>query len=336
MNAPTAPPSLLLRVATGLLVVAAAWAAWQFWQYHVRHPATNDLYLEADILKIAPRVSGPLVAVHLVDNQHVAECDLLFEIDPTDFQQAVDAATANLARAKQQFEIRGEAIKAAEDIVDAKLADMENRRIIRDRARKLLEAGAGTQAEFDNANAGFRTADADLENAKQLLEEARIQRGTEETNPEIQAARTALAIANLQLGYTQVRAPVAGYVTNLNLPVGSYVTEGLPQVVLVKDGTWRATANFRETDLRRIQLGQKAVVHLKLYPGQPIEGSVEGIAWAVAQEDLSDGSVPVIAPTVDWVRLAMRFPVRIRLSDPPPDRPFRVGASGHVRILNRP
>jgi len=324
--------TLILRLVTVLLVIGALIAAALFWRHQVRFPSTKDLYIEADILYIAPRVSGPLVAVHVQDNQPVKTGDLLFEIDPTDFQKAVEGAQADLASAQLQFRMLGEAITAAEDSVDARLATFENQQIMLQRSRELLDSGAGTQEEFDNVNASFRRAKADLDSAKRNLEQLKVQRGTEETNPSIQAARVALEEAQLQLSYTKVSAPVDGYITNLNLPVGTYVTEGDSQLVLLKAGTWRAAANFKETDLRRIQIGDKARVFLKMYPGRPFEGTVQGIGWGVASEDLPSTEIPIISPTVDWVRLAQRFPVRIQLGDMPPDYPLRVGASGYVQI----
>jgi multidrug efflux system membrane fusion protein len=129
---------------------------------------------------------------------------------------------------------------------------------------------------------------------------------------------------------------VNGYVTDLDLSPGSYASVGSPLLSLVNSDSWRVVAYYKETQLERIRPGQPVAVYLPAYPGVRFEGSVQGVGWGVEQQD-GDGArgssgVPSVSPTVDWVRMAQRFPVRITLADDDPAHPWRKGMRATVRI----
>jgi multidrug efflux system membrane fusion protein len=142
--------------------------------------------------------------------------------------------------------------------------------------------------------------------------------------------------AELQLSYATVGAPVNGLVTDLDLSPGSYASVGSPMLSLVNTDSWRVVAYFKETQLERIRPGQPASVYLPAYRDARFEGSVQGIGWGVEQQG-GDGArgasgVPSVTPTVDWVRMAQRFPVRITLAGGDPAHPLRKGMRATVRI----
>jgi multidrug efflux system membrane fusion protein len=128
-------------------------------------------------------------------------------------------------------------------------------------------------------------------------------------------------------------AEKAGMVTNLNLPPGNYIKVGEPLFTMVTDDSWRAIAYFKETVLHRIRTGQKAKIELVAYPGHVFHGVVQGVGWGITQQDVvvSD-SLPTVDPTVNWVRLAQRFPVRVDIIDPDPAFPLRMGQTTVVSI----
>jgi len=143
-----------------------------------------------------------------------------------------------------------------------------------------------------------------------------------------------LADAELNLSYTKVTAVQDAFISGLNLPPGNYVSVGEPLFTLVTNTTWRITGNFLETDLARIKPGQKAVIRLQTYPDHRLKGVVEGISWGIEQQagDVERGGLPDVTPTVDWVRLAQRFPVSVKFVNVSPEVKLRVGMNGNLQI----
>lgn len=133
--------------------------------------------------------------------------------------------------------------------------------------------------------------------------------------------------------YCSVRAPFDAYVTNLNIAVGQYANKGQEVFALVDDRQWYVLANFRESFLRSIEPGMAVDVYLLSYPSTHFHGRVQGIGWALYQENgASIGVLPAIEPSLNWVRLAQRFPVRIALEDHDPAHPFRMGQTAVVTV----
>ncbi len=144
-----------------------------------------------------------------------------------------------------------------------------------------------------------------------------------------------LELARLDLGYTKVYATVDGYVTNLQVAEGTYVTKGQPLVALIDFDSFWIYGFFKETDLRNIEPGDRAEVRFMGQHFEPLEGVVESVGWGIFREDGAEAQnlLPVVAPTVDWVRLAQRFPVRIKLIDPPHEALMRVGRTASVMVF---
>ena len=151
----------------------------------------------------------------------------------------------------------------------------------------------------------------------------------------LRLARAEVREAELNLEFTEVRAPVDGYVTNLNLRLGSQVVANQPVLALVDVKSFWVDGYFRETAIGRLQAGNRAVVTLMTYPDAPLEGVVDSIGWGIAQQDGSTGFelLPNISPTFEWIRLAQRVPVRIHLTDVPPDIALRVGTTCSVLVM---
>lgn len=326
-------PRMLQRLTAWLISIAAVSAIVIFVGYQRRHPSTDDAYLQGYVISIAPQVSGPVLQVPVVDNQAVKKGELLFEIEPAPFQLALDDANARLAAARQQFEMATSEVKAAESLIENRKAAVANFQDQFDRLGALVKQGAETPIQFETVTSQLQAAQANLNAALDALQRAQIARGTEETNPQILSAKSAVAMAALNLSYCKVFAPCDGWVTNCVLAAGNYVTTGIPVFAMVQSGTFWLSANFRETEVSKIQPGMRARVTLRGYPGRAFEARVQGTAWAIYQQSLAKELVPVVNPTIDWVQLAQRFPVRIDLIDPPADLPLRVGASGSATIL---
>jgi len=152
----------------------------------------------------------------------------------------------------------------------------------------------------------------------------------------VQVARADLHSAELDLEFTEVRAPLEGYVTNLNLQIGSYTVENQPAMALVDISGYYVYGFFKETQIENIKPGDKAVVKLMSYPDKPLEGEVDSIGWGIAQQDGSTSFdlLPAINPSFDWIRLAQRIPVRINLTRVPEEVELRLGTTATVIVLN--
>ena len=150
----------------------------------------------------------------------------------------------------------------------------------------------------------------------------------------VELARAELQDALLYLSYTKISAPTTGYVTNLLVRVGTYVKTGQQVFALVESETWWISANFMETYLRHIRLGQPARITIDMYPDRVFTGVVEGVSAGIYQVDgeISGFGLPLVRRTIDWVRLAQRFPVRITITDLDPSVPLRSGANAEVTI----
>jgi len=203
-----------------------------------------------------------------------------------------------------------------------------------------------TDAALDEARARKRAAVAALAATRAQhiatgasLQQSRSERARAEDavgqvagiNARVAAAEAAVRAAELDLEYTRVQAPFSGRVVNLNISIGAYARAGVEIFTLVDTATWYVMANFRETQLRHIPAGAPADIYLQSHPGRHFRGTVVGLGWAVLPENgTSVMGLPRVERSLDWIRLAARFPVRIRVEDP--DESFRLGASAVATV----
>jgi len=349
---------------TGAIVaVAVIVVLLKYWDY-VTNPWTRDGQVRAQVIQITPRVSGPIVKLPIKDNQLVKEGDLLFEIDPRTFEANLDQARAQLDEtgdnyqalvqqveaAKAMVAVSRAAVTQAQSSIKEAEAKIEKNRAEYARQKELLPRKATSQKAVDRDKAGYeisieerKTAVAGLAQARaSLLEseanlaEAKANLGAlGDANASIRAARADLRQAELNLEFTQVRAPVDGYVTNLNLRLGSQAVANQPALALVDVNSFWVDGFFKETSIGTIREGDKAVVTLMAYPDTPLEGYVDSLGWGIAQDDGSTGFdlLPNISPTFEWIRLAQRVPVRIHLTNVPDEVELRVGTTCSVLVM---
>jgi multidrug resistance efflux pump len=284
-------PKLFSYLLTLALVGLAAWAAGSLYYRYLQTPWTRDGQVRANIVGIAPRVSGPIVRVTVHDNQPVHKGDLLFEIDPEDFQAQVDIAAGQVQNDQATFTQQQQNLQRQTD---------------------LYRTHVNALQDFQNAQDSFAAAHAQLASA--------------EAN---------FRLARLNLSYTEVFAPVDGYVTNMNTSSGTYVTAGVQLMALVDTSSYWVAGYFKETQLPHIQAGQEALITLMGHYGQPFEGIVQTVGWGIFVSDGSGSSttalLPSVSQTIDWVRLPQRFPVRIQVVGPTPV-PLRIGQTVSVAM----
>lgn len=322
------------RVISAAIVAAAIVVALYVARLYYIYPRTDDAYVRANLVGIAPHVSGPIVSLPIVDNQHVHKGQMLFVVDPRPYEAALERATARLQLTNLEIKAYEQAISAAHAEEVRRSADLAYDRQYLHRIEPLLARHFVTANDVFDARSKVRGAQAAVDNARSEVRKAQNQLGQlGDINARRKEAQARVYDAKLNVGYCYVRAPFNGYVTNLNIAVGQYANEGKQVVALVDNRKWYVMANFRENFLGSIRTGMKADVYLLAYPNVRFRGHVQGVGWALYQTNgATIQGLPQVEPTLNWVRLSQRFPVRIILDGRDPHHPFRMGATAVVTI----
>ncbi|EMB9618679.1 multidrug efflux transporter periplasmic adaptor subunit MdtN [Escherichia coli] len=310
-----------------LLVVALALVALVFVIWRVDSaPSTNDAYASADTIDVVPEVSGRIVELAVTDNQAVKQGDLLFRIDPRPYEANLAKAEASLAALDKQIMLTQRSVDAQQFGADSVNATVEKARAAAKKAsdtlrrtEPLLREGFVSAEEVDRARTAQRAAEADL-NAV-LLQAQRA------------AVEADIALTKLHLEMATVRAPFDGRVISLKTSVGQFASAMRPIFTLIDTRHWYVIANFRETDLKNIRSGTPATIRLMSDSGKTFEGKVDSIGYGVLPDDggLVLGGLPKVSRSINWVRVAQRFPVKIMVDKPDPEM-FRIGASAVANL----
>ena len=299
-----------------------------------RYVSTDDAYIQAARTMISTDVSGRVIAVEVRDNQQVAAKQVLFRLDPTTFQIAVDEAQASLAAARLQVE----ALKATyrQKTADAKAAEdtlaYQQREF--DRQKRLLGSGVASQAQFDQAQNGADLARQKLAAAQHDIANTLAQLGGNpnipaEQHPMVQRAQATLDKVKVDLKDTVIRAPEAGTVTKVEqLQVGDYITSATPVFSMMSHNVW-VEANFKETELTHMRPGQTATVEIDTYPDDTCNAKVESLSPGTG---LTFSLLPPENATGNWVKVVQRLPVRLELDCRDPNLPLHAGLSATVEV----
>lgn len=324
-----------------LAVVAAAFFGWHYVRNAELNPLSQDAELTADITAISASVPGRIVAIPVRENDSVRKGELLFALDPTTYRLQVEQAKADLklaeaALADRQRSVTAERANAvvAQDQVTRARQNLELATQTLARLQALRPKGYVSAQQVDDAATAKRDAEVSLKQALQQEGAAvALVSDTAAAVALVEARRAALAIAERALEDTQIMAPFDGKVVGLETAIGEYVLPGQSVFVLIDTGAWYASAAFIETELAGIRIGNCATVYTLADRGARMSGRVEGISWGVqSTEQISlPRKMPIVPKSLDWVRVAQRFPVRIRLKDPLPDL-MRIGASATVTV----
>ena len=254
------------------------------------------------------------------------------EMDPVE-------ADAEIARLHVQFQHAEEHVKRLEPLLPQQFVTADRVEEARTQRDAALAALNEAQARKRAAVATLVSTRAQHVATEAALQQARSERSRAEDavgqiesgNARIAAAEAAVRAAELDLSYCQVRAPFTGLVVNMNISTGAFARTGVEVFTLVDTRTWYVVANFRETQLRHIPAGAPVDVYLQSQPRRHFRGTVVGLGWAVLPENgTSVNGLPRVERSLDWIRLAARFPVRIQVEDP--DDSFRIGASAVATV----
>jgi len=350
----------LTRLAIVVVVVALGYALWYFLVGR-NHISTDNAYVNAEIAQVTPLISGQAIEVRVKDTQAVRRGDILVMLDPSNQKIAVAQAEAELAEARRKFrqslatnaslsaqvQARGADIAQAQAQVTAAQAEFEKARIDLQRRQALSGNGAVSGEELSSARQAYQSARAQLARAQAGIAQAQatrtaaqgeyeandaLVRGSREDNdPAVQAAQAKLDAARLDLQRAVIRAPIDGTVTKRQVQLGQRVAQGTPIMTIVPLNQVYIDANFKERQLKGVEVGMPATATADIYGGSiTYHGKVAGIAGGTGA---SMALIPAQNATGNWIKVVQRLPVRIEL-DPKDlaEHPLRVGLSMEVEI----
>jgi membrane fusion protein (multidrug efflux system) len=323
------------------------------------HESTDDAFIAGHIVSIAPRISGQVAAVHILDNQLVHSNELLVEIDPADYAMTVaqkttaaESQNANYKTIVAAYELMQAKVKTAEAAVrmakaDAEAAESTGKKAQADfeRAQDLLKQNTLSKQEFDVAQAANTKAQADgksaLENTAEQSSKvdeadrtlAAAREGAGMALAQWREAQTNVALANLTLSYAKIPAPADGRVTRKAVEAGDYVQAGQQLMSIVPVEVW-VVANFKESQLKKMQTNQPVTVAIDALGGKTFRAHVDSVqAGSGAQFSL----LPPENATGNFVKVVQRVPVKIIFDEPlPADRVIGPGLSVTARVRVSP
>lgn len=321
---------LAIMALVPLLVISGALYYWRSLQGTV---STENAYVQQDKVSVSAEVGGPIAAVLVREGQQVKAGDVLFLIDAAPYRIQIAQADAAIAAAQANATALGSSTAMSGAEISAAREDIAYAQAHYERQRTLWNRGFTTKAEYDAAQHQVAQAREDLRlaEAKQAEARAKLSTGSQVPGvlPAVAAARAQRSAAELNLARTEVRAPMAGRITEADrLLVGQQLVSGLPVVTIVANGASYVEANFKETELAQMQVGQPARVEFDAYPGVTLKGHVALIGAGTGSEF---SVLPAQNATGNWVKVTQRVPVRIAIDESSP-RQLIAGLSSHITV----
>jgi membrane fusion protein (multidrug efflux system) len=295
--------------------------------------STDNAYVRQDKVSVSAEVGGKIIEVAVRENQHVKAGDLLFRIDPEPYRLAIAEAEAAIANAEARLDTLQTNYATSDVDIDKAKTDVAFYETEYRRQQELMKKRVTTKAALDaaehalsEARSKLASANADAAKAKAALSTGHSRANV---NPAVLSARVQKDKALLNLARTEVRAPADGIVSQSSrLQVGQLMVQGLSAVSIVKDNVSWVEANFKETDLEHMRIGQPAKIEVDTYSGVKLNGHVESIGAGTGSEF---SILPAQNATGNWVKVTQRVPVRIAIDDKSA-RPLIAGLSAYVRI----
>jgi membrane fusion protein, multidrug efflux system len=332
----------LTRVIFLLVLVVVAAGAFVYWWMGRNLISTDDAYTDGRAVTIAPRVSGQVVALDVNDNQFLTKGQVIIQLDPRDYQAAVDKAAGTLLQEQGQLSQAEISLDKAKTTYPANLLEAQGNVQVAQanllnaqqnfRRQHKISPAATTEEQIDQATAGLGQAEGQLKQAQGQLQVAQlVQQNIDQAAAQVTQLRgqvengeAQLEQAKLNLSYTTVRAPQDGWVTQRNVEVGYYLAAGQSIMSLVVPEVW-VTANFKETQLARMRPGQVVDISVDQYPSLRLKGHVGSIQMGSGSRF---SAFPAENATGNFVKIVQRVPVKIIIdSGLDPNLPLPLGLS---------
>jgi membrane fusion protein (multidrug efflux system) len=338
------PLIILAIVIIVLLIIGFIW-----WFVTRNDVTTDDAYTDGDVVTMSPKVSGYITELYVTDNTRVKKGDLILRIDPRDYRASVEQARAQLALAQAQLEAAEVQYSIAKVQYPAQLAQAKAQQKSAEAnfaqaqssylRQHAVDRRATTEENIDAANSQEVSAAANVENAKAQVavaatvpDQLRQAKATvDQRAAAVQEAQAQLDQANLNLSYTEIRAPSDGFITKRNVQLGSYLPVGATMFLIVTPNVW-ITANYKEGQLGRMRPGDKVDITVDAYNGLKLTGHVDSIQYGSGSRF---SAFPTENATGNFVKIVQRVPVKIVIDsglDPNAPLPLGLSVSPVVRL----
>ena len=337
-NTPEAPaaPSRRGRLLRGLLAIVvlllAAFALWYF-AFGRWFEETDDAYVQGNQVQITPQVAGTVVAIAADDGMRVERGQLLVQLDPADTEVALQQAEANLARTVRQVRGLYRSVEGAQADLNARQVTLRRVREDFARRRDLAASGAISNEELAHARDELAAAEAAVAGSRETVERSRalVDDTVVATQPDVKAAAAQLRQAWLNNARAGIVAPVAGYVARRSVQVGQRVQPGTALMAVVPAEQMWVDANFKETQLRHMRLGQEVELRSDLYGGDvKYKGRITSLGLGTGS---AFSLLPAQNASGNWIKIVQRVPVRVALDRKDlQQHPLRLGLSMDVDV----
>ncbi|AKD02317.1 HlyD family secretion protein [Pontibacter korlensis] len=321
----THPGNIVITVFAVMLALTGAGYFINYWQYSKHHEETNDAQVEAHINPVSARVGGYIQRVYFEEHQQVMQGDILIELDDREYRAQLQSAEAAVEDAHAQLDVLTASIRAAElgtrvnqdQIKGAEARYWQQQQDIK-RYRNLLQEEAVTGAEFEQVKARYEVAASDYSAAKNNLAAnlAKIQELKARfalLKADVKKKDAALELAKLNLSYTVIRAPYSGRLGRKNILQGQQIQPGQPLVSIINEKEKWVTANFMETQVDEMYIGQPVEIRVDAIEDRVFQGRIVAIAGSTGSKF---SLLPPDNSTGNFVKIVQRVPVKIEFADP--------------------
>ena len=346
-----------------LFIPLVGYYGFKTWRHYTSHVSTDNAYIQADMAQVTPRIHGTISEALVGENQWVKRGQVLVRLDPRNYEvrlaetraalararETVDQLFATVAVAEEHRKTTQSQIQAAQAEVSAAEAEFRWAELDLRRTQQLVEEKVAPMQRLDRAKTQYDAVRSRLRAKQQQLEEAKKVRITRDKEWEqaraalgnagasersehslIQQAEAAVREAELNLSYCILASPIEGVISRKSIEVGQQVQPGQPLMAVVPLHKVYVEANYKETQLTHVQVGQSAEIRADMYPDHVYRGKVESLSGGTGS---AFSLLPPENATGNWVKVVQRLPVKIVFTEPlPPDLPLRVGLSVEVSI----
>lgn len=317
------------KILAFVVVLIFALGVLLFLQYKKTHISTNDAYITNDIYWVNPRVSGTIKKVYINDNEYVEKGQILAEIDSEPYKIETQKAQSNVQVYEAKINEAKALIKAAQSQIDLVKAQLNKATWDFNRAENLFKRGVISKDTYEKYLTNLKVLKATLKAKEDQLVQAKV--SLVSLKKALKLSKSQLNLAKLNLSYTVIKAPHSGFITKKNVEVGKFVSPQLPICAIVpKNGAW-VVANYKESQLYKIEVGEPVEISIDAYPSKTFKGHVQSIQYG-------SGEVFSLFPpqnaSGNWIKVVQRVPVKI-IFNKKPNIPLRVGMSCETIVLVR-
>jgi len=331
--APSAKRRFLLSGLFLLVLLGLAATAFWYWTDLRWYEETDNAYVQGNQVQIVPRVSGTVTSIAVDDGMQVERGQLLVQLDPADAQVARAQAKADLAQTVRQVRGLYRSADSAKAELNAREAALRRARADWQRRKALAEGGAISSEELAHANEALASAQAAVTSAREGLSQslALVDDTAVATHPQVLAAAARFRQAFLQEQRSAIVSPVAGFVARRSVQIGQLVQPGQVLMAVIPPQQMWVEANFKETQLRQMRLGQPVHLYADLYGSEvTYQGQVDSLGLGTGA---AFSLLPAQNASGNWIKIVQRLPVRIRLNpEQLAEHPLRIGLSMHVKV----